>query len=194
MPFDVNCRLWGTAGARWDDMLPATSRKVPKRSVEAEQPVWKMKADDGWRSPPPRQGGVLPGLVGAGLAEQAAIGATITLHSGVHFRPARGNPSCVLQPGEFTGIDTTDRQILSDWLDQAGPGGIDTIIDLTLRPWQITGAQAIIGVFEKDKVEASWLMVRNRSGWVLARCNDRSISDVSAALPDILALIDLTLV
>ncbi|MDR3534252.1 MAG: hypothetical protein P4L90_27265 [Rhodopila sp.] len=108
----------------------------------------------------------------------------------VRFNPVWGEASWVLQAGTFTGLSAADRQILSDWLDRADAGRIDTVMDLAVRPWNIAGAQVIVGVFEKGRQRASWLIVRHHAGWMLARCADGSVSDVSIALPDILALID----
>ena len=96
----------------------------------------------------------------------------------------------VMRVGTFTGLDATDRQILSAWLDRSAATGIDTVLDLAIRPWNIAGASAIFGVFETNRDQASWLIVRYGSGWTLARCADGFISDVSASLPDILRLID----
>lgn len=95
-----------------------------------------------------------------------------------------------MRVGTFTGLDATDRQILSAWLDRSAATGIDTVLDLAIRPWNIAGASAIFGVFETNRDQASWLIVRYGSGWTLARCADGFISDVSASLPDILRLID----
>ena len=88
------------------------------------------------------------------------------------------------------GSDVTDRRILSAWLDQAGTDGIDTVLDLGVRPWNIAGAGAIFGVFETHRDQASWLIVQYGPGWILARCADGFISEMSVSLADILRLID----
>ncbi len=96
----------------------------------------------------------------------------------------------MLRAGTFTGLGPTDRRLLAAWLDRAADTGIDTVLDLASRPWNITGSSAIVGVFETNREHASWLIVRYGSGWTLARCADGFISDVSATLPDILRIID----
>ncbi len=37
------------------------------------------------------------------------------------------------------------------WLDDAGTRGIDAAMDLSVRPWGIAGAGAIVGVFEAGR-------------------------------------------
>jgi hypothetical protein len=97
----------------------------------------------------------------------------------------------MLLAGTFTGLDPASRAALSDWV--AGAGGIDTVVDLSHRPWNIAGADTIIGVFEHGKPSASWLIVLHRSRWTLARCDDHSVSETYPALGEILGLIDDTL-
>ncbi len=89
-----------------------------------------------------------------------------------------------------TKLDEADVRLLGGWLDHAGTSGIDAVLDLAVRPWNIVGADAILGVFESDKNQASWLIVRGVSGWTVARCSDGFVSDVSICLADILSLID----
>ncbi len=54
--------------------------------------------------------------------------------------------------------------MLSDWLDHAGARGIDAAMDLSVRPWGVAGAGAIVGVFEAGKEKASWLLLRHWAG------------------------------
>jgi hypothetical protein len=89
----------------------------------------------------------------------------------------------------FSGLDSADGQILSDWLKQAEACGINAAVDLSVRPWHVAGAPVIVGIFEKNRSKASWLVVRCTAGWMLVGCSDGSISEVSAMLTDILALI-----
>jgi hypothetical protein len=113
---------------------------------------------------------------------------SFAVRSDVRFNAGGGEAIWVVRARSFTGLDTFDRQALSDWLDNAN--GIDTVMDLAERPWNIPGASIILGVFECDKDQASWLIVRYGSGWTLARCADGFISDVLESLPDILGLLD----
>lgn len=94
----------------------------------------------------------------------------------------------MLGTGALTGLDTADRQALSDWLFQAS--GIDSVMDLAVRPWNIPGASSIFGIFETGVNQASWLIVRYGSGWTLVRSKDGFVSDVMASMPEILKLLD----
>jgi hypothetical protein len=105
------------------------------------------------------------------------------------FTVNRREASRVSQERSFMGLEWADGQILSDWLEQAEARDIDAAIDLSLRPWHIAGVPVIVGIFERNRSEASWLIVRSPAGWMLAGCSDGSISDVSTALTDVLALI-----
>jgi hypothetical protein len=110
--------------------------------------------------------------------------------NGVRCTAGRGEETWVPGSPTFAGLDDADRHILSDWLDRAGARGIDAAMDFSVRPWGVTGAGAIIGVFHAGHDKASWLIVRHGSGWTLARCRDSFVSDVMISLPAILALID----
>jgi hypothetical protein len=90
----------------------------------------------------------------------------------------------------YAGLDEAERQALSDWLDYAGARGIDAAMDLSVRPWGVAGAGAIVGVFEAGKEKASWLLLRHEAGWTLARCADGFVSDAMFSLSATLALID----
>ena len=68
---------------------------------------------------------------------------TFAVKSDVRFNVGWGEATWVLPAGIFTGLDTPDRQALLDWLD--GADGIDAVMDLTVRPWNIAGAHAILG-------------------------------------------------
>jgi hypothetical protein len=113
---------------------------------------------------------------------------SFVVRSDVRFDTSRGEEAWMPPAGTFIGLDTADRQALSDWLD--GASGIDSVIDLAVRPWNIAGATAIIGVFRTYQDQASWLIVRDGAGWTLADCRNDIISDPSPSLPDILCMID----
>jgi len=87
-------------------------------------------------------------------------------------------------------LDECDLQVLVAWLGHARTRGIDAIMDLTVRPWNVSGAEAILGVFESHNEQASWLIVRCVSGWTVARCADGFVSNASIFLAEILDLID----
>jgi hypothetical protein len=90
----------------------------------------------------------------------------------------------------FAGLDEADHEVLSRWLARAGFRGIDAAIDLSARPWGVSSAGVIVGVFDAGEDRASWLIVGYHAGWTLARCSDGFISDVMTSLPAVLALID----
>ncbi len=102
----------------------------------------------------------------------------------------------MLLAGTFTGLDSASRASLTDWLASAaagagaGAGCIDTVLDLSHRPWRVADARTIIGVFERGKPSASWLIVRHRSLWTLVRCGDSAVSETRSTLGEILGLID----
>jgi hypothetical protein len=136
----------------------------------------KNGADDGSRSPSQS-----PGVVGMSFA----------VIEGVRFTTiGRDKETWVRRAQTYTGLDAADRQALSVWLDYAGARGIDAAVDLSVRPWGIAGAGAIVGVFEAGKEKASWLLLRHSAGWTLARCADGFVSDAMFSLPAVLALID----
>lgn len=115
---------------------------------------------------------------------------TRTAERDIRFVESWGTETPEPQAGTIDGLDSADQRILSAWLDGAAAAGIDTVLDLGVRPWNIAGANVICGVFETNRDQASWLIIRYGPGWTLARCSDGFISDVFASLPDILRIID----
>jgi hypothetical protein len=115
---------------------------------------------------------------------------SFALTNGVRFTTSGGEEAWVPGSPTFAGLDEDDQQILSAWLDRAGARGIDAALDLSVRPWGVSGVGAIIGVFGAGEDRASWLIVGHGPGWTLARCADGFVSDVMSSLPAILALID----
>jgi hypothetical protein len=140
--------------------------------------VLKTGPGDGWR-----WSGQLPEDVGMRFAPGPD-------ESDHRFNAGRGGVYWVSGAETITGLDSADSQVLLEWLSRARFDGIDTIMDFASRPWRIDGPRAIVGVFETKKDQASWLIMRYWNGWILIDCADGFISDVSAALPDILALIN----
>jgi hypothetical protein len=143
--------------------------------------VRKAEADEG--SPSPRQ-------KSAPWQKWTSAGMTIAVKPDVPFNASWAEGTWDWRASSFAGLAEADKQVLLAWQDRAEAAGIDTVLDLAVRPWNIAGAGAIFGVFEFDKDQASWLIVRYGFGWTLARCSDGFVSDVSASLPDILSLID----
>jgi hypothetical protein len=110
--------------------------------------------------------------------------------NGVGFTVGDNRGTWVAGSSTFAGLDDADQQILADWLARAGGRGIDAAMDLSVRPWGVSGAGVIIGVFVAGEDCASWLIVGHNAGWTLARCGDGFISDIMTSLPAVLALID----
>ena len=115
---------------------------------------------------------------------------SFAVKDGVRFTAGRGKETWVPAARTFAGLDDADRRILAGWLDRAGARGIEVALDLSMRPWNIAGVQAIVGVFEAGRNSASWLLVRSSAGWMMARCDDGFVSDEMISLPAVLALID----
>jgi hypothetical protein len=136
-------------------------------------PVQKVEADEGSQLP---------------CQLPATVGMTLAVNANVRFNANRREASRVSQAGPFTGFDAAESQSLVDWLATAKARGIDAVIDLAPRPWNVAGVQAIAGVFKRNLPLASWLIVRCDAGWLLTR-PDGSVSDVSPVLSDILAQI-----
>jgi hypothetical protein len=92
------------------------------------------------------------------------------------------------QAETFAALDPADRHLLSAWV--AARDRVDTVLDLSPRAWRLPGDRSVIGVFETGRPQASWLIVAERSVWVLAQCADGVVSEPCATLAEILALID----
>ena len=134
------------------------------------------------RKSQPKQGAQVPGR------DWRPIGTAFAPFLDIRFTPARDEATWVLPSATFTGLDLADREALSDWLDNAG--GIDTVVDFSVRPWNLADAKTILGVFEPDRSQATWLIMRHDAGWTLVRHETRFISDVLASLSDALGLLD----
>jgi hypothetical protein len=131
--------------------------------------------------PPGRQGGA------AGVSPAGADAA-----ADAFFNPDRGEAFRMLLAGTFTGLDPVSRASLAEWLAgaRAGAGRIDTVVDLSHRPWNVADARTVIGVFEQGKPSASWLIVRHRSAWTLVQCGDGAVLETCPTLGELLGLID----
>ena len=75
------------------------------------------------------------------------------------------------------------------WHDAARASGIDSIEDLTHRPWPRGDADTIIGVFESDHLLASWLIVGQAGEWAVACCRDSAVSASVPTLADALQIV-----
>ena len=95
----------------------------------------------------------------------------------------------MLRAGSFARLDPVDREVLSDWHKTIADRSIDMIIDMSLRAWNTAGARVIIGVFEKGKDTASWLVVGYHDSWILVHCANGTASAEFATLAEVLTLI-----
>lgn len=113
-------------------------------------------------------------------------------------REGGGGPGArrMLRPGgqpclsAFPGLGWAERRDLSDWSHRIAGSGIDAILDLSARPWRVTGAAAVIGVFETAKPLATWIILHLAGEWLLLRPADGFISPPSATLRDVLGRIE----
>jgi hypothetical protein len=121
---------------------------------------------------------------------QGPSGMSFAINDGVRFTAGRGEETWVPGARIFAGLDDAERRVLLDWLDRACARGIDLVMDFSMRPWNISGVCAIVGVFEAGQGSASWLIVRAGSGWLLARCADGFVSDEMISLSAVLRLIE----
>jgi len=91
--------------------------------------------------------------------------------------------------GGIGGLTPEDGAVLEDWLSAARNAGIETVSDLTARPWQVAQPDLVIGVFETGQTAASWLVIRAQGRWVVATVPNDTVSDAHVMLADALRLI-----
>jgi hypothetical protein len=110
----------------------------------------------------------------------------------IRFNPNGGEALGMLQSETFAALDLASRTVLSEWLSSAATTAdhIDALIELSSRAWKIAAERTIIGVFEKGKDSASWLIIEHQCLWTLARCDNRSVSGSYASLGEVLELLD----
>jgi len=93
------------------------------------------------------------------------------------------------QVSAFAALDVADRRMLADWLAEGLPAGVDAVLDLSSRPWNVSGAGAIIGVFEAAQPLATWILVHHDAGWMMLRPASGFVSDPAGSLADLLPCI-----
>ena len=89
----------------------------------------------------------------------------------------------------FGTLTEAQRRHLLGWHDAARASGIDSIEDLTQRPWPQCNVDTIIGVFEADRLLATWLIVGQGGEWAVACCRDSTISEPVSTLADALQIV-----
>jgi hypothetical protein len=90
---------------------------------------------------------------------------------------------------EFPGLSAAERQTLADWRVAAAERGIETVIDLGARPWNVPGTRTVLGVFQRDAERAGWLLVQEDTGWDLIDCTAETVIGSTLSLADALVLI-----
>jgi hypothetical protein len=71
----------------------------------------------------------------------------------------------------------------------AAEGGIETVIDLSARPWNVSGTRTILGVFRREADRAGWLLVKEGDGWSVIECVAETVTGEALHLDDALALV-----
>jgi hypothetical protein len=89
----------------------------------------------------------------------------------------------------FGTLTVAQRRYLLGWHDAARTSGIDSVEDLTFRPWPRCNADAIIGIFEADHLLATWLIVGLGGEWAVACCRDAAVSASVPTLADALQIV-----
>jgi hypothetical protein len=89
----------------------------------------------------------------------------------------------------FGGLTVPQRRYLFGWREAASATGIDSVEDLSRRPWPECDADTIIGVFRSGHLLASWLIVGHAGTWAVAFCGDGTVSHSVDTLADALHLV-----
>jgi hypothetical protein len=106
----------------------------------------------------------------------------------IRFKPECGETFWMQHAEILTALDPASRASLAAWL--AATDRIDDVLDLSPRAWHVPGDRTILGLFEKGKPQATFLIVAEQSIWTLAACDAGWVSGPHTTLADILALID----
>ena len=89
----------------------------------------------------------------------------------------------------MNGLSCPDWHVLADWAEAVAANGIDTVEDFSSRPWASAKPDAVLGVFRSDHLLASWLVVGHGGSWVVASCDEGTISPPVGSLADALRMI-----
>jgi hypothetical protein len=76
----------------------------------------------------------------------------------------------------FTGLNTGELRYLRYWQTLARAAGIDAVEDLSSRLWPCLVDGVVLGVYRTGQLEASWLVIRHNGEWVVASCEDLTVS------------------
>jgi len=89
----------------------------------------------------------------------------------------------------FSELSPDERRHLREWQSAASTIGVDAVEDLASRPWPVSIADTIIGVFRAGSETAPWLVVGNNGAWAVAYCTEGSVSRELHSLAEALAVI-----
>ena len=76
----------------------------------------------------------------------------------------------------FTGLTTNELRSLRHWQTAAQAIGVDAVEDLSSRLWPCLISGVVLGVYRNGQSEASWLVIRHNAEWVVASCEDLTVS------------------
>jgi hypothetical protein len=86
----------------------------------------------------------------------------------------------------FTGLSTSELRYLRYWQTSARAAGIDAVEDLSSRLWPCLISGVVLGVYRAGQPEASWLVIRHNAEWVVASCEDLTVSVPADSLEEAL--------
>lgn len=90
---------------------------------------------------------------------------------------------------EFPALSAEERQSIEAWRMAAANRGLDAVIDLTGRRWNVPLACAIVGIFRIGEARAAWLLIRDDTGWTVLDCVAETIIGGTLTLDDCLAIL-----
>lgn len=89
----------------------------------------------------------------------------------------------------FTGLSTRELRYLRYWQTAARAVGIDAVEDLSSRMWPCMVSGIVLGVYRTGETDASWLVIRHNAEWVVASCDDLTVSVTVASFEEALHLL-----
>lgn len=92
-------------------------------------------------------------------------------------------------PQVFRELSPDERRHLYAWCREASTIGIDSVEDLTSRPWPCPVAGTVIGVFQAGAAATRWLVIGQNDAWVVACCADSVVSRTFHSLAEALSAI-----
>lgn len=103
--------------------------------------------------------------------------------------PSRSQAIPTLPAPTFLALTPEERVYLQTWRKLALPAGIDMVEDLMARPWPCAVADSILGIFRFGEDTAAWMVIGQDGTWVVARCDNGTISQQYGTLAEALSQI-----